>query len=360
LPDSYRTGHELCFTVHDFITGLLVTGQQAAAFNVPITLHDEADRLALEKAEDIFVWLEQTRRTDERNAVLVTAVFPAVLSDMVHCFYEALETSRKGKLGITYMLLRKPLQESLFLFESIIVDRHDFGEKLTLEPSKLWSQGAGGLEPHTKRIRKVLDVIGQNDFFDPAYLAQLRYDKDAEDGFDGICNKAMHLFTTHKAIRTEPLNINFIFSNIKSMETQWAYLYSRLPYLLIYIYRVVEYICSTIVDINSAYFEDMDRRMSALVLLWWDAIENNDQEPHLKAFVQNTQSWLNEHCNAAGYNAPTHADLIRIVETGAYPNEPKYKRLARKLRFESEAEDLGVFHMSMHRKILNWAFDFFE
>jgi len=57
------------------------------------------------------------------------------------------------------MLVRKPLQESLFLFESVIADRSDFAKKLITDPAQLWSQTAGGVEAHAKRIHKVLDVL---------------------------------------------------------------------------------------------------------------------------------------------------------------------------------------------------------
>jgi hypothetical protein len=239
LPESYWTAHQLCFIVHDVMTQLLVSGEKASAFSMTFKFRDEEDRAAFEKAEDIFVWLEQSRRVDEQAAFLVTTVFPAVLSDMLHCFYEALEVSRKAKLTISFMLVRKPLQESLYLLESVIADRSDFAEKLALDPVRLWSQTGGGVEVHAKRIQKVLDTLGESDRFNAEYLAQLRYDKNARDGFDGICNKAMHLFTSHDAIRTEPLNINFIFSGIDAKLTQWSYFYSRLPYLLVYLHRIV-------------------------------------------------------------------------------------------------------------------------
>ena len=58
------------------------------------------------------------------------------------------------------MLVRKPLQESLFLLQSVIVDRSDFAKKLTTDPVKLWSQTAGGVEVHAKRIQAVLDIMG--------------------------------------------------------------------------------------------------------------------------------------------------------------------------------------------------------
>jgi hypothetical protein len=331
LPEVHWAAHQLCFIVHDVLVQLLVSGHRASAFYTTVQLRNEEDRLALEKADDIFDWLEQTRRVDDRTAILVTTVFPEVLGDMLHCFYEALETSRKGKLTVAFVLLRKPLQESLFLLETVIADRSGFAEKLTYEPVKLWSQGAGGVEVHTKRIRKVLDLLGEGERFDAAYLAQLRYDKEAHDGFDGVCNKAMHLFTNHKAIRTAPLNVNFIFSNADALHTQWSYLYSRLPYLLVYIHCVVEHVCADIVPTAPAYLEDMDRRICALVLLWADSVEPLYDEPRLQLFFLKTQDRLIRYCKDAGYRPPNRADLVRMADSGAFPGEPE-RRVAERLR----------------------------
>jgi quinol monooxygenase YgiN len=337
LPAGHKAAHELCFIVHDVMAQLLVSGRKASAFKTTIEFRDEADRLAFEKADDIFGWLEKSRRVDERATVLVTTVFPAVLGDMLHCFYEALETSRKGKLNITFMLVRKPLQESLFVLESVIADRNGFAEKLTSDPTSLWSQKAGGLEVHSTRIQKVLDVIGEGNRFDADYIARLRYDKAARDGFDGICNKAIHLFTNHRAIRTEPLNINFIFSDMESTLTQWSYLYSRLPYLLVYMHRIVEYVCAAIAPTESAYLQDMDRRISAAVLLWWDTVEPLYAEFHLRDFVLKTRDWLFEYCRKAGYRAPSRPDLVKMAETGAYPGEPQETIAERNLQFTRAA-----------------------
>jgi hypothetical protein len=321
LPENHWAAHELCFKIHDVMTQLLVSGESASAFRSTVTFHDEADRLAFERAGDIFEWLGQSRSIEELGAALISTVFPAVLSDMLHCFYEALETSRKAKLTVTFMLLRKPLQESLFLLETVVADRFGFAKKLTAEPSKLGSQRAGGLEAHTLRIQKVLDQLGEGERFDAGYLARLRYDKEAADGFDGVCNKAIHLFTDHKSIRTEPLNINFIFSQTDSRLTQWAYLYSRLPYLLVYMHRIVEYVCASIAPTDPIYLHDIDRRIAALVLLWWHTVEAPYNEPHLHSFVDGTRDWLFKHCKEAGFRVPTHVDLTTMALTGAYPGE---------------------------------------
>jgi hypothetical protein len=323
------------------MTQLLASGENASAFNMTFEFRDEADRSAFEKANDAFEWLEQSRRVDEREALLVTTVFPAVLSDMLHCFYEALEVSRKGKLAIAFMLVRKPLQESLFLLESVIADRSDFAKKLSTDPVKLWSQTAGGVEVHAKRIQKVLDVLKEGHRFDAEYLAQLRYDKKAQDGFDGVCNKAMHLFTSHEAIRTEPLNINFIFSGMDSKLTQWSYFYSRLPYLLVYMHRIVEHVCATILPTDPVYLQDMDRRISALVLLWWDTVGSPYDEPHLENFVLKTRDWLFEHCREAGYRPPSRPDLVKMADTGAYPGESQAKLAKRNMHFTLAAAASG-------------------
>jgi hypothetical protein len=52
LPEQFATAHQLCFIVHDIMTTLLVSGQRSAVFNTTIELRDEADRLALEQADD--------------------------------------------------------------------------------------------------------------------------------------------------------------------------------------------------------------------------------------------------------------------------------------------------------------------
>lgn len=341
LPDQHHLAHELCFVLHDVMTQLLVSGRKASAFTVTVTFRDDADRKAFEEG-DIFDWLEASRRVDERVAILVTTVFPAVLGDMLHCFYEALETSRKGKLGVSFMLIRKPLQESLFLLESMVADRKYFADRLTSAPLELGSQKAGGVEAHTKRIQQVLGMLGESQRFDAKYLARLRYDKEASDGFDGICNKAIHLCTGHKAIQTEPLNINFIFSGLDAMLTQWSYLYSRLPYLLFYMHRVVEHICAEVAPTDPEYLRYCDRKLSALVLLWGATLEPPYLEPHLRIFILATRDWLFNHCTDAGYRQPSRPDLVRMAETGAFPGEARRTTKSRIKKFIRDAETSGA------------------
>ena len=97
VPEDYWPGHELCFRVHDVMTQLLASGERAQAFYVSFDLSDEATKLEFENASDIFEWLEKHRPPEDRAAVLVTTMFPAILSDMLHYFYEALEIVAKSE-----------------------------------------------------------------------------------------------------------------------------------------------------------------------------------------------------------------------------------------------------------------------
>jgi hypothetical protein len=298
---------------------LLRSGEKNGVFMEEIELRDQKDRDELEHAGDVFDWLESTGRSDERVRVLRRSVFPALLSDFLHFVFEALETSRKAKLNVSYALIRKPLQENLFLLEVISTDPEAFAQLLVENPLALRAQKAGGIEAHTRRIAKALDVLGEQDRFDAAYLAQLRYDRNVEDGFDGSCNKAIHLFTEHPAIRTEPLNVNFIFSDWESKLTQWYYLYSRLPYLLFYARLLVEHVCSQLVQTDPAYLADMERRVAAGTLLWARNIDTDYRHPSIERFVDVTRERLTRACRAAGHREPSLRDLPGMLATGAFP-----------------------------------------
>ena len=172
LPEKFNFGHELSFLLHDIITNLYVTSKETNMFSVNIDIYEDEYKEFLENSEDIGEWIVNTKEKNKSAKVLKTIVFPAVLSDMLHCFYEALETSRKGKLTISYMLIRKPLQESLYLLEDIVLSELNFSDKFKknaesskLEPSEykknlkhLEFSSAGGKEGHAKRIEKIFGI----------------------------------------------------------------------------------------------------------------------------------------------------------------------------------------------------------
>lgn len=325
LPREYDVAHDLCFVIHDTLGAILQDGEEGDFFKHSITFSSEGIAESFGAAENTVEWLHANGLAEDAAKVLRCVVFPAALSDMLHCIYEALETSRKAKLNVSYMLLRKPLQENLFLFEEVVIGLSEFAQKLTNEPLLLRAGNAGGIEAHTKRVKKVLDIIGAGEKFDPKRIAELRYDKGE---FDGMCNHAMHLFTEHKAIRTSPMNINFIFSGREEKVSQWDYMYMYLPYLLDYARHVVEHVAHSISMLDPRYQEALNRKIAALVLLWEDWAGAATLEPELQVFANEYRAWLDDQCEDAGYPKPVLDDLPKMVH-GAFPAEAAMGRRKR-------------------------------
>ncbi|NWA24526.1 hypothetical protein HX866_06455 [Pseudomonas gingeri] len=334
LPEQFHAAYKFCFAAHDVLAQLLASGTKQEIFVTSISLNDEQDKSALDQADDLIEWLKLSGRMDDEVDVLVTMAFPAVLSDMLHCIFEALEASRKGKLAIAYMLLRKPFQESLYLLESVVADKKSFANMIADDPSKLRPQNAGGIDGHTRRIQKVLDIIGETSRLNANYIAKLRYDKAEQDSFDSICNKAMHLFTDHKAIKTEQYNINFIFSQKDQTLTQWAFLYSRLPYLLTYIVSLVEHIAKLFAQTHPTYTQDMSRRLAASLLISTSYVAPKYQTEPLTHLTITTYHWLSEHCSSNGFPLPRVEHLKRMAISGAFPEEAEEEVEARELLYK--------------------------
>ena len=333
FPEEFVIAHELCFVIHDVMLAMIRSGMEGEFFVKNIDLNDD-EYSSLYNTDDIFSWLETEGRRHDRAQVVKVMVFPAILSDMLHCIFACLENSKKAKLCNSFILIRKPIQENLYLIESLFLDEFEFSEKLASDPLKFRLKNVGGIINHEERIQKVLDAIGENERLNASFIAKLRYDKNE---FDGVCNKAIHLFTNHKVIQTEKLNINFIFSNSYSLITQWHYLYSHLPYILFYTYLVTERIIANIAPTLQEYLDDIQRKISALIILWWESFDSNYKCELLENFVNETEIWLNDHCKSAGYRMPDKKDLLRMSETGAFPEEKFWSVKMRNLKFKVQA-----------------------
>lgn len=302
------------------MTQIIVSGEKEKAFTTRVKLSKE-EKESISDEEHIIDWLKKNNRFDDKNQIISSTVLPAILSDMMHCIYEALSSASKGKMSVAYMLIRKPIQESLFVLEEMHIDKNAFVSNLESGQSRLQHKITGGLDGHEKRIYKVLESLNFNGILDPKYIAQLRYDKRSDDSFDGVCNKAMHLFTGHPSIKTESLNINFIFSGVKGLPSQWNYFYSRLPYLLFYIYLVVEHVLERIAPTSERYILDMMRRISAQFILASLDIEEQYATDENDKLVSSLSAWLLEHCVENDYPKPDLSDLTKMAKTGCFPKE---------------------------------------
>ena len=317
LPPEFENGHNLAYLLHDSMLELLRSGEEHEAFYTTLSFANLEDCVAFGQAGDIFEWLDRGGYVRERADILRVVVFPAILSDLLHFVYEALASARKAKLCVAYALLRKPLQENLFVLESIARDPIEFAGQLATDPSKLSGPKQGGIRVHTRLIAELLQDIRGGDQFDARYLSQLRYEK-WDDGFDGACNLAMHLFTDHKKIKTEKLNVNFVFSNDDCKRSQWLHLYSRLPYLLAYTRAVVEHVMKNIAETTTGYLQDIELRIAAASMLWWMEVPDHARTDELWNYVQKQVTFIEDYHVGRGAKVPGTSELESIAKFGLW------------------------------------------
>ena len=271
LPKKYEFPHEFCPFLHDILVDIIKSGEPAGAFNASFTLRSEEDVSALRalSGEALWDWLLANDYESIVRDVACRQSFLALLSDFCHFVFEALGCSRKAKLSVTYALLRKPFKESLFYIEWMLADRTRFLDALLEQgPHQLDVGRAVSEEQKRAIIRKAILATAHPQQHDAAFIYDMRYNKLADYGFDKLWTQATHVVTTQKSIATERQNLNFVFHGEGVKESQWEFLYTRLPILLDYAVDVVEALFSTLVSTDPEWIESMEMRRHAGFVLW--------------------------------------------------------------------------------------------
>lgn len=247
IPEKFRFNHDYCFFVHDQLADIVVSGERNGIFaREEIKLRDEAHVAAMEgkTGEDLCRWMEENGYKEEMYAVYYKQVIVALLTDMCHFLYEALTCSERGKLTVVYALLRKPLSENLFLFEWLLTDRDDFMASRFCDSSKMPAVGQVTKERKIDVIAGALDGSEIKGWISPEFMYELRYMRSKNYSFAQSWDKAIHLITTYRGIKTETGNFNFVFFGDDERESQWEHIYSTLPLLLLHALHVVSALVS--------------------------------------------------------------------------------------------------------------------
>src|SRR5262245_53205191 len=112
IPEEHKFAHEYCFFLHDILADIVVSGEQEKIFHHTFQIRNEADAEQIQKrsGEDLADWMEHNGYFTELQEANKRHICIALLSDFCHFIYEALNCSKKGKLTVSFALLRKPLK----------------------------------------------------------------------------------------------------------------------------------------------------------------------------------------------------------------------------------------------------------
>lgn len=131
LPEKYKFNHMYSFFLHDQLVDIIINGERKKKFNVKVKFDDRKliNQFKNLKGEKLYKWLRKNGFEDELGMLIFKQIYVAVLSDFCHFIHTALKCSEKGKLSVTYSLLRKPLKDHLFILEWLLANPNDFLKK---------------------------------------------------------------------------------------------------------------------------------------------------------------------------------------------------------------------------------------
>lgn len=233
---------------------LLAEGEARKVANVVVKFQSVEESKAFAESDDTLTFLLQSGYADAHKRIVLNKVTMALFSDFLHFIYEALVTFEKKKFAVSMSLLRKPLRETLMFATWMKADSVDFYDRLRASPADLMESNYLTPERRKKLINGAISACKGMNFASADKIYHIIYDKSNDFGFARLFDKATHLVTSHPKLRTEELNLNFIFKNPTDNDLYYT-IYADLAYILVYGNVLMISLFSEMSDIDDKYLD---------------------------------------------------------------------------------------------------------
>ncbi|MCX2861966.1 hypothetical protein OOZ63_08955 [Paucibacter sp. PLA-PC-4] len=237
IPPKYWPHHEYCFYLHDQIGELLVQYEASGAHQwVADAIAKAATETGRQGELDVLDLLKEAGLTEAVKHVLIGHLVLALTADMLHFLYEGMRCLEKRKFAVAFSLLRKPFKENMLFLAWLLADPEDFLARFEKDNYS----SLNGLQPARRQeiFKLAADKLAMKEAFDGNLIEQWVFSKEMENGLEPLWQKATHLITSQgRHLRTEDLNINFIFNDARSDHLYDA-AYTMLPYLMLFLVQL--------------------------------------------------------------------------------------------------------------------------
>ncbi|MFZ0943437.1 MAG: hypothetical protein WB930_12630 [Syntrophobacteraceae bacterium] len=257
IPPRHWKTHEFCFFLHDNLVRLLVEYESSGAHEwvseafkrVKADLGVDADGI------DMLSFMKEHNLIEPYRHHLISHLVLALTSDMLHFLYEALSCFEKRKFSVAYSLLRKPLKENLLFLSWLLGNKDDFLERFAA--NNYQTLNGVGKDKQIEILAAAIQRLATAEAFDASLIRDIIYSKSDSSGFEPIWQRATHLITSQgELLKTEDYTINFIFES-SSFDHYFDLLYSKLPYLLIFVTQVTIECFNLILKVNEKTFSHL-------------------------------------------------------------------------------------------------------
>lgn len=251
LPKRFWNKHNQCELLVRQIEEFVINDTYQELRTQKFDLDSEND---IKTDEHIFDYLLRKNRDVEYNKIIRVSLVNALLIDVCYFLQEALASSKRKRLTITFSLLRKPFIYHLPVFLRILFDEEfldNFNNKETFDVNYI------NEEKKKKLIKKSLQFLLGAKSLTTDEIYDWIFNQKYPDSLINLTNKALHLSTTrNKNNQTEIQNLNFIFSNQDDIENLWSYIYTYIPVLLLYLVEVIEPLVFALIDLPDDIYKN--------------------------------------------------------------------------------------------------------
>jgi len=328
IPSKHWKAHEFCFFLHDSLVQLLIEYESSGAHNwVTEAFRSVAAERGVEGDEiDMLSFMKEHNLVEPYRHHLVSHLVLALTSDLLHFLYEALSCFEKRKFSVAFSLLRKPFKENLLFLCWLLGNEDDFLERFAA--NNYQTLNGVGAEKQVEILADAIKRLATADAFDASLIRDVIYSKSHGSGFEPIWQRATHLITSQgELLKTEDYTINFVFEN-PAADHNFDLLYSKLPYLLIFVTQVTLECFGLILKVN-------ERTLSHLVISTMGCYEalflRSRTQPIARMLNKSLKPFLKcIHCEAPlridRYNAPTLylAEHMKCKSCGLISQVPLY------------------------------------
>lgn len=254
MPSSCHARHEFCFRIHDQMVQLLVEGEARKTEHVSVRFGSAHELKLFSESDDYLKFLIQHGYSDAHKRIVLNLTTKAIFSDFLHFVYESLRALEKRKFSVSMSLLRKPLRENLMFATWMKAESDDFYHRLKSSPADLMESKYLTPDRRKELIKGAISKSNGMAFASEDRIYQIIYDKSNEFGLATLFDKATHLVTSHPSMRTEELNLNFIFKNPNDNDF-YETLYEDLSYVLMYANVLMISLYSEMSDVQDSYLD---------------------------------------------------------------------------------------------------------
>ena len=237
IPPRVRPHHEFCFFLHDRMVALLTEYEAAGVHRwVSEGFADAVAKNGVEGEQDVLEVLKKAGLTETSKHLLLSHLTLALTADLLHFLFEGLCCLEKRKFAVAFSLLRKPFKENMLFLAWLLGDPEDFLARF----EKNTYTSLNGVQPARRQeiLKLAIAKLATKDAFDAELIDRMVFSKEQSNGFEPLWQKATHLITSQgKNLKTEDLNINFIFNNASSDHLYYG-TYDNLSYLMLFLVQL--------------------------------------------------------------------------------------------------------------------------